>query len=69
MKIFDFENGEKGMLLGEVPLPSSLGATLSDGDDYVHITISGCGFHNSATYELNGWDAEIPILPSNYNIE
>ena len=39
MKIFNFTTGEKGILLGEVQLPSSLGATLSDGDDYIHITI------------------------------
>jgi len=69
MKIFDFENGVKGELLGEVQLPSSIGATLSDGNDYVHITISGCSFHNSAKYELDGWDGEFSILPSNYNID
>ena len=69
MRVFDFENGEKGILLGEVQLPSSLGATLSDGDDYIHITISGCSYHNSANFEMDGLNGELPILPSNYIID
>ena len=68
MKIFDFTNGIKGEQLGEIQLPSSLGATLSDGDDWIHITISGCRFHNSARIELPDW-SEKPILPTDYNVQ
>ena len=68
MKIFDFTNGVKGEYLGEVLPPSSMGATLSDGDDWIHITISGCSFHNSAHIELPDW-SEISILPTDYNVQ
>ena len=72
MKIFDFTNGTKGEFLGEVQLPSSLGATLSgsscNGSDWIHITISGCDFHNSAHIEMPDW-SETPILPSDYNVQ
>ena len=72
MKIFNFTNGVKGELLGNVKLPDSLGATLSDGDDYIHIEISGCSYHNSAHIEYGepckDW-SEKPILPSDYNVD
>ena len=72
MKIFDFTNGVKGEFLGEVQLPSSMGATLSgsscNGSDWIHITISGCSFHNSAHIEMRDW-SEKPILPSDYDVQ
>ena len=73
MKVFNFESLKRGEKLADIQLPSYGGSTYYDADrnDFVHVRVDGCGYHQSAghTKQIDGEWADVAIDPVDFGVE
>ena len=67
MKIFNFDKGVKGEMLGESNLPQSSGSCLRkvDTGEYVHLVVDGKSFHENSFERFSNKE----IKPEDFNTE